>query len=106
MDTRRIYLACQLMQGSFSGEVIFEVNTLDKDKYVGVAPRRDCVRPDGTPIRPGDLQGDQKIDGKIATRLIGNGGDIARVALPDGEAVKVPVELISERESEIASVSL
>jgi hypothetical protein len=105
MISRRIYLACQLTQGSFSGEIIFEVETLDKGRYVGVAPRRDCVHANGDKIDANELEG-QEIDGKIATLLIGNGGDIARVALPDGESIKVPVSLISEREPEIASVSV
>jgi hypothetical protein len=104
MNTRRIFLTCQLSQGSFSGEVVFEVETLDVGQYVGVAPKRDCVKPNNNPFAEGELPASGTVEGKVATRLIANGGEVARVALPDGEAVQVSIALISERESEIAHV--
>jgi hypothetical protein len=105
MNTRRIFLECQLSQGSFSGEVVFEVNTIDEGKYVGVAPRRDCFSMNGRVFGINELpKNDKTVDGKVATRLVANGGEVARVALPDGETIRVSVALISERESEMAHV--
>jgi len=100
MDTRRIFLSCQLSQGSFSGEVIFEVQTVAHGAYVGIAPRRDCFKPDGQNWQAYELPSGESAEGEIATHLIANGGEIARVALPDGEAVEVSATLVSERQSE------
>ena len=105
MTSRRIYLECQLSQGSFSGEVVFEVETIGDGTYVGVAPKRDCFKPNGQLFELDELpQNGSTVKGKIATTLVANGGDVARIALPDGEDVKVSAALISERESEISHV--
>lgn len=106
MNTRRIYLLCDLSQGSFSGEVVFEVAVQNQNtSYVGVAPKRDCFKLDGQPFGENELpSGENVIQGKLATRLIANGGNVARVALPDGEAVMVSAELILEREPESSHV--
>jgi hypothetical protein len=106
MDTRRIFVACQLSQGAFSGELVFTIETTDSGRYVGLAPRRDCRKENGDSIRENELAHDAEIREKLATRLIANGGAVARVALPDGEAVKVPLGLVSEREAEIPHVSV
>ncbi len=107
MHTRRIFLACHLYQGSFSGEVVFEVQTLENGLYVGVAPKRDCFKLNGQLFQPDELpKVGSAVEGKVATRLVANGGDVARVALPDGEAVKVSAKLISERQSETSHVSV
>lgn len=104
MNTHRIYLECGLSQGSFSGEAIFVVATT-QGEYIGVAPRRDCRKLNDEPYEVGELP-TESTAGKLAVRLIANGGDIARVALPDGEAVTVAANLITKRESEFADVSL
>jgi hypothetical protein len=95
-----------LSQGAFSGEMVFTKETVNQGPYVGIAPRRDCRKENGQPIAENELNQKQEIGGKLVTRLIANGGEIARIALPDGEAVTVPVTLISEREPEFSHVSL
>lgn len=105
MSTRRIYITCNLTQGSFSGEIIFEVKTAEGATYVGVAPRRDCRSMNGEALTEKDLSREKPTEGKLVARLIGNGGDLARVALPDGEAITLSVKLVSERESEVPCIS-
>ena len=106
MITRRIFVACRLSQGSFSGEAIFEVDTAACGEYVGVAPRRACRKEDGSPVGEDELPRDGSVPGRVVALLIGNGDEVARVVLPDGEAVVVSVSLVTEREAEIAHVSL
>jgi hypothetical protein len=78
--------------------VIFELETTAHGEYAGVAPRRDCRKADGSSIEEGDLPGEGYIPGRVVARLIGNGGEAARVALPDGEAVVVAFSLVTERQ--------
>src|SRR5665213_177219 len=106
MNTRRIFVNCMLFRGSFSGEMVFSLDTIDNGEYVGIAPRRDTLRRTDERIEAEEALQESGIEGKLVARLIANRGDIARVALPDGEAVKVSVSEISEREPEIAHVSL
>jgi hypothetical protein len=106
MNSRRIYVNCTLFRGSFSGEMLFSILTIDQGEYVGVAPRRDTLTRENETIRENSTIPENGIAGKLAARLIGNGGDIARVALPDGEAINVSVNEISEREPDLAHVSV
>ena len=103
MNTRRIYVKCMLFPGSFSGEVVFSIEGIEPEKYDGIAPRRSCATVNNFPV---DVIPASGIEGKVVAVLVANGGQIARVALPDGEAIKVNVNMISEREMEIADVSV
>lgn len=104
MITPFVYAECRISSGSFSGECVFEIDRTDGQPYVGLAPRRDCRNKDGQKLRPNEPEGDKKIDGKVAARVVSNGGNDAIIAIPDGEAIKVPVALLSPREADQANV--
>lgn len=103
METRFIYLEARISPGAFSGECVFELKLSSGEHYVGLAPRNYCRQPDGEPLPAGSPK-KEGINGKVAARLIRNGGDIAYVAIPDGEAVEVPAGIISPREPETSHV--
>ena len=103
METRFIYLEARISPGAFSGECVFELKLSSGEHYVGLAPRNYCRQPDGEPLPAGSPK-KEGINGKVAARLIRNGGDIAYVAIPDGEAVEVPAGIISQREPETSHV--
>lgn len=104
MDSKFVYLECRISAGMFSGECVFDVELSSGEHYVGIAPRHYCRKPNGHPLPVGTPRQKQSIKGKIAARLIRNGGDVAYVAIPDGEAVEVPAGIISPREPETAHV--
>jgi hypothetical protein len=104
METRFIYLEARISPGAFSGECVFELKLSSGEHYVGLAARNYCRQPDGQPLASGSPKEKQTIKGKIAARLIRNGGDVAYVAIPDGEAVEVPAGIISPREPETSHV--
>ncbi len=80
-------MSCELYQGAFSGEVVFAVETLDGEPYEGIAPKHYAKPVD-------DLCADP-INGSLEVRVIRNGGKSARVRMPDGEAIDVPVAIIN-----------
>ena|SRR5256885_2103794 len=104
MDSKFIYLDCDISAGMFSGECVFELELSSGERYSGFAPRHYCRKPNGQPLPAGTPRERQTIKGKIAARLIRNGGDVAYVAIPDGEAVEVPAGIISPREPETSHV--
>lgn len=100
MNTRRIFVNCRLSRGSFSGELIFDVDTTN-GVYNGIAPLGYCHKLNGETFAEHELVGDMEVAGKLVARLVAIGDDYARVSLPDQEAVIVAIALVSEREPEI-----
>src|SRR2546423_14282638 len=94
METRFIYLEARISPGAFSGECVFELKLSSGEHYVGLAPRNYCRQPDGEPLPAGSPK-KEGINGKVAARLIRNGGGITDVALPRGEGVGGPGGIIS-----------
>ncbi len=92
-----VFLNCQISQGAFSGERVFEVNQLDGVKYIGLSPRHYCYHRVGDVLKATEPQPGVSIDGRIAARRIGIMKEGARVAIPDGRAISVPAELITDR---------
>jgi hypothetical protein len=84
-----VLLPCKLARSGFSGERVFRLPLADKTEYVGVAAVDYCYRQDRTPIGPGDPPEGQRIDGFVEGRMVANGGDLAKVAMPDGETIQV-----------------
>ena len=103
METKFIYLEARISAGMFSGECVFELELSSGERYSGFAPRHYCRKANGKPLAAGSPK-KESIDGKIAARLIRNGGGVAYVAIPDGEAVEVPAEIVSPREPETSHV--
>ncbi len=77
---------CKLYPSAFSGEVIFQVSTTSGQNYEGVAPNH-YAKPSSTPVKTG-------VDGQVKVRLLGNGGNEARVSVPDGEILTVPADTV------------
>jgi len=106
MNAKFVYLECQISAGAFSDECVFELKLASGDEYIGIAPRKYCRTEDGHQLASDSLQKQSTITGKIAARLIRNGGDVAVVAIPDGEAVEVSAGIVSQREPETSHVSV
>ncbi|MCK4627190.1 MAG: hypothetical protein KAV00_17895 [Phycisphaerae bacterium] len=80
-------MSCELYRSAFSGEVVFAVKTLDGKPYEGIAPKHYA--------RPVDNLSANPIHGSLEVRVIKNGGKSARVRMPDGEAIDVPLTIIN-----------
>ena len=79
---------CKLYPSAFSGEVVFQVSTIIGEPYEGVAPKH-CVKPDTKPNKDG-------IDGRIEVRVLDNGGEEARVFVPDGQILTVSSDIVHD----------
>lgn len=77
---------CTLYPSAFSGEMVFQVNTVRGTSYEGVAPKH-YVKPSSPPVKTG-------VRGQINVRVISNGGKEARVSVPDGEILVVPADKV------------
>ena len=81
MTIERGHMICNLYQGAFSGEVVFQVETFNGESYEGIAPKQYAV--------PVDKLSADPIPGRLHVRMIRNGGGKVRVRMPDGEAIDV-----------------
>jgi hypothetical protein len=88
MAATRGQMECKLYPSAFSGEVIFQVNTTNKESYEGVAPKQ-YVKSSTQPTKEG-------VDGQVDVRVLANGGNEARVSVPDGQVLSVPADKVSE----------
>jgi uncharacterized protein YqfA (UPF0365 family) len=79
---------CKVYTSAFSGEVVFQVATIIGELYAGVAPKH-YVEPAIQPTKAG-------VDGRVKVRVLSNGGDEARVSVPDGEILTVPADKVHE----------
>lgn len=82
---------CQLYAGAFSGEVVFAIETVEGSCYEGVAPKRNAHPSD-------NLSHEEPQDGSLDVRQIQNGGDRARIELPDGTVVDVNASKVKSRQ--------
>jgi hypothetical protein len=94
-----VFLNCQFSLGAFSGERVFEVKQLNGETYIGLSPLHYCYHQEGGGLGPSEPQQGLSITGKLAARKIGVVTEGARVTIPDGRAISVPVDLISVRVS-------
>lgn len=81
-------MACRLYPSAFSGEVVIQVSTTVGQSYEGVVPRH-YVKPNDTPPPNG-------IEGQVEVRILSNGGDEARVYIPDGEILTVSADKVQD----------
>lgn len=86
MANECVSMTCDLYKSAFSGEVVFAVGTISGETYEGIAPKHYA-----TPNQ--DLSADS-VSGRVKVHMIANGGGTARVRMPDGEAIDVPVKAI------------
>ena len=81
-------MKCKLYPSAFSGEIVFQVNTAHGDRYEGVAPKH-YAGPRTRLTKKG-------ISGHIKVRVLSNGGNEARVSVPDGQILTVSADEVCE----------
>jgi hypothetical protein len=93
-----VLVACTIRPGAFSGERVFQLPmSAPLDEYVGIAPVAHCFDQEKNPLTKGHPPEGSVIDGFVEAYLISNGGDSAKIELPDGEAVIVAATLVPYR---------
>ena len=80
-------LLCRISQGGFSGERVIRVQQLDGSEYATAVPTGYCRTMGGDRLDPDVPSFDQEIEGKVEVLLLSNGGNAAKVELPDGSVV-------------------
>ena len=83
------HIDCKLYPSAFSGELVFQVDTTITEPYEGVAPKH-YVETTTPPTKGG-------VDGQVRVRVLRNGGDEARVSMPDGQVLTVPADKVHEK---------
>ena len=81
-------MKCKLYPSAFSGEVVFQVDTKIGDSYEGVAPKH-YVASSTQPTKDGVI-------GQVKVRVLKNGGNEARVSVPDGQILSVSADKVHE----------
>ena len=79
-------MECKLYPSAFSGEVVFQVITANKQSYEGIAPKH-YVASGTQPTKDG-------VDGQVKVRVLSNGGKEARVSVPDGQILHISADKI------------
>jgi hypothetical protein len=92
-----VFLNCKISLGAFSGERVFEVQQVSGEMYIGLSPLHYCFHLDGNMLGHSEPAQGITMPGKLAARKISVETKAARVAIPDGRAISVPLNLISER---------
>jgi hypothetical protein len=83
-------MECKLYPSAFSGEVVFQVNTNQGQSYEGVAPKHYVVNTSTQLTKAG-------VDGQVKVRVLKNGGNEARVSVPDGQILTVSADKVHEK---------
>jgi len=89
MAASRGEMECKLYPSAFSGEVVFQVKTTNNQSYEGVAPKH-YVKSSTQPTQDG-------VDGQVKVRVLDNGGNEARVSVPDGQILNVSTDKVHEK---------
>ncbi len=93
---RLVLVTCRIRGGAFSGERVFQLPMARRGgDYIGIAPVDHCRDRDLNLLGRDQPSPDQEIEGYVEAYLIANGGAEARIELPDGEAIDVPVDQVS-----------
>lgn len=83
------HIDCKLYPSAFSGELVFQVDTTVEGSCEGIAPKH-YVETLTPPTKDG-------VDGQVRVRVISNGGEEARVSMPDGQVLTVPANKVHEK---------
>ncbi len=91
-----VYLACRLTRSGFSSERVFRVPQADGEECVGAAPVHYCWNEAGRRLGDDEPRRGDSMAGIVAGHVLANGGETAKVELPDGQWVEVqPGQLLS-----------
>jgi hypothetical protein len=82
------HIDCKLYPSAFSGELVFQVDTTTGESYEGIAPKH-YANSSVQPTQNG-------VDGRVKVRVLSNGGDKARVSVPDGQILTVSADKVHE----------
>jgi hypothetical protein len=86
-----VLVNCKIRSGAFSGERVFQLRMAGGEgDYIGIAPVDHCLDAHRNPLGRDQPPAEVEIDGFVEAFLIANGGDEARIELPDGEVICVP----------------
>ena len=99
-----VFVNCEISAAAFSGERVFTVQQAEGGDYVGLSPLHYCFHENGNALAPSEPARDTPIQGRLAARKIGDVSLGARVTIPDGRAIIVPVNLIRARPPGAANV--
>lgn len=94
-----VLVACTIESGAFSGERVVRLSTAEQGEYSGVVPSHYCFDGKRQPIGRDQPPRGKPIKGYIEAFLVDNGGDTARVELPNGEVVPVELSQVPYRKS-------
>lgn len=83
------HINCKLYPSAFSGELVFQVDTTSGSSYEGVAPKH-YVETKMPPTKAG-------VDGQVKVRVLSNGGNEARVSVPDGQILTVSADKVHDK---------
>lgn len=90
-----VLVSCKIRRGAFSGERVFQLPMAgEPGDYIGIAPADHCLDKDRNPLGRDRPPAGDEIEGFVEAFLIANGGDEARIELPDGEAIRVPFDRV------------
>lgn len=92
--SQKVWVDCQISRSAFSSERVFEISQTDGKVYVGVAPAHYLRNENGEALRLDEPAENETINGQIFAIVVKNGGDTARIAIPDGEAVIVNIQQV------------
>lgn len=100
-----VLVKCKIRKGAFSGERVFQLSMPHGNgEYIGIAPVDHCFDDERNTLGRTQPEIGKEIDGFIEAYVITNGGDEARIELPDGEAIYVSVEQVAfQRETDRGS---
>jgi len=81
-------MECKLYTSAFSGEVVFQVNTLNGQSHEGIAPKHYVA----SSIKPTK----DSVEGQVKVRVLKNEGNETRVYVPDGQILNVSADKVHE----------
>ena len=87
-------MKCKIYPSAFSGEVVFQVDTVDGQSFEGIAPKH-YVASITQPIKDvSDGQLKEGVDGQLKVRVLSNKRKITRVRLPDEQILNVSADKV------------
>ena len=100
-NTRLKAIPCTISRGGFSEERVFTFE-LNGEQYKGIASRRHMWTAEGKPLESGEPPVGQEITGLVAARVLEvDTAQTAKVSIPDGEVVTLPLTQLVDRPSEV-----
>ena len=91
---KTVLLECEIARSGFSGERVFRIRLANQEEHIGITPVDYCRGSDMSMIGPNEPSKGKRIKAFVEGRVLENGGDEAKIALPDGEVIKAPRERI------------